>query len=58
MLSKCCSQPKPDYKELSAEEYQKFCLLVHRLRKKGYNLEEAQSKAYHQVVADSIPFEH
>jgi len=56
MISKCCSLPKPDYKELSPEEYQMFCRLVNGLRKKGYNLEEAQSKAYHQVVAESIPF--
>jgi hypothetical protein len=56
MISICCSEPKPDPKTLSKEEYQKFCQLVNMLRKKGYQLEEALNRAYHQVLEESIPF--
>jgi hypothetical protein len=56
MISICCSEPKPDPKELTHEEYQKFCRLVNMLRKKGYQIEKAQDRAYHQVLEESIPF--
>jgi hypothetical protein len=56
MISICCTEPKPDYKNLSHEEYQKFCRLVNVLRRKGHQLEEAQDRAYHQVLEESIPF--
>ena len=57
MISICCTVPKPDYHMiLSHEEYQEFCRFVHQLRNKGYRLEEAQDKAYHQILSDSIPF--
>jgi hypothetical protein len=57
MISICCTESKPEYKTLSHDEYQKFCRLVNILRKKGYQLEEAQDRAYHQVLEESIPFE-
>jgi hypothetical protein len=56
MISICCSEPKPDYKTLSDEEYQEFCRLVNMPRRKGYQLQKAQDRAYHQVLEESIPF--
>jgi hypothetical protein len=56
MISICCTEPKPDYKILSHDEYREFCHLVHQLRKQGYPLKDAQDKAYHQVLVESIPF--
>jgi hypothetical protein len=56
MISICCIEPKLDPKTLSKEEYQKFCRMVNLLRRKGYQLEEAQDRAYHQVLEESIPF--
>jgi len=55
MISICCTLPKPDYKaELTPEEFKKFCMLVYVQRSKGYQLEEAQTRAYSTVLAESI----
>ena len=56
MVSICCTEPKPDYKkELTPEEYKKFCKLVHMLKQKGDRLEVAQEKAYSMVMVESMP---
>lgn len=55
MTSICCTIPKPEYKaELTPEEFKKFCMLVHVLRRKGFHLGEAQTRAYSTVLAESI----
>ncbi len=57
MISKCCTEPKPDYKKsLSHDEYKTFCQLVYLLRKRGHRIEEAQAKAYQKVLNESIPY--
>jgi hypothetical protein len=58
MISICCTELKPDYKaELTPEEFEKFCYLVHTFKKKGERLADAQVKAYSQVLNNSIPFQ-
>ncbi len=39
-------------KNLSYDEYQNFCRLVHWYSEKGYRLEEAEDKAYNLIAAD------
>lgn len=56
MISICCSQAKPDYKDLNPDEKKTFSKLVYLLRKRGYRIEEAQDIAYLRILADSIPF--
>jgi hypothetical protein len=56
MISICCTEPKPDYKkELTPEDYKKFCQLVNMLKKQGDRLEVAQEKAYSIVMVENIP---
>lgn len=57
MISICCSQPKPDYQDLSTEERKVFCKLVYLLRKRGYPIKDAQEKAYRKILDDSVPFD-
>jgi hypothetical protein len=56
MISICCTEQKPDFKDLSFEEYKMFSRLVYLLRKQGYQVKEAQDKAYLFVLTSSIPF--
>ena len=56
MISICCTQPKPDYQDLSTEEKKTFCKLVYLMRKRGYSIEEAQEKAYRKILVESISF--
>jgi hypothetical protein len=46
----------PDWNALIPEERQKFCKLVHDLRKKDkwLSVEEAQRIAYQQVCVESV----
>ena len=54
MLSLCCTQPAPDYQELSHEERTIFCKLVYFHRKRGYSIEDAQAISYRRVLADKL----
>lgn len=54
MLSLCCTQPAPDYQELSHEESKIFCKLVYLYRKRGYSIADAQTVSYRKVLAESI----
>jgi len=54
MLSLCCTQPEPDYQDLSHEERKLFCKLVYLHRKRGYSIADAQAISYRRVLADSI----
>jgi hypothetical protein len=57
MIKICCTEPKPDYKDLIPEDKKRFGFLVHQLRKKGYKLAEAQEMAYIQLWNEEIPFD-
>lgn len=57
MISICCSQPIPDYRELVSDEKKIFCRLVYLLRKRGYSVADAQEKAYRKILEDSISFD-
>jgi hypothetical protein len=57
MISICCTLPKPDYNDLNPEHKQRFGFLVHKLRKKGYTLPDAQQRAYAQLWSEEIPFD-
>jgi hypothetical protein len=58
MITKCCTLPKPDYRDLSTEESKKFCRLVYLLRKRGYSINDAQAVAYGKVLENGIPFKN
>lgn len=57
MIKISCSLPKPDYTDIPPWQKQKFGLLVHQLRKKGYTVPEAQKIAYSQLWCEEIPFD-
>jgi hypothetical protein len=54
MKSLCCTQPAPDYQELSHEERKIFCKLIYFHRKRGDSIADAQAISYRRVLADSI----
>lgn len=56
MIKICCTLEKPDYTDVPPWQKQKFGLLVHQLRKKGYSVPDAQKMAYDQLWCDEIPF--
>jgi hemerythrin len=45
-----------DFERLSYDEYGNYCRLVNWFSKKGYQLAEAQAKAYQSILADGMPF--
>lgn len=55
-ISICCTEPKPDYKELTPYEKKVFCRMVYVLRKRGYLVADAQAIAYGKVLEESISF--
>ena len=57
IISKCCTYPKPDLPELSDQERKKFCRLVYLLRKRGFQVIDAQKTAYTWVIGEGIPFD-
>ena len=57
MLQICCTEPKPDYKDLIPEHKQRFGYLVNMFRKRGYSIPEAKEKAYSQLWCEEIPFD-
>lgn len=57
MISICCSEPKPDYQDLTPDERKVFCRLVYLLRKRGYSIKDAQEVAYRKILEDSISFD-
>lgn len=50
-------QLPPGCSLFTPEEKQRFCSLVHDLRKQGFSLEAAQELAYSRVLCDDTPFE-
>lgn len=58
MLSICCTPPRPDFQDMTIEDHKKFCRLVYLLRKRGYQIIDAQKIAYTQVLSESILFHY
>jgi hypothetical protein len=56
MISICCSEPKPNYQDLSFEEYRTFFKLVYLLRERGYSVMEAQEVAFQKLLEERVPF--
>ena len=58
ILSICCTPPPPDIDSLLPAERQRFGKLVHELHKQGYDLQSAQTRAYSQILNESVPYDH
>lgn len=56
MISVCCTPPALDYTTLTPAEKLRFGFLVNKYRKAGKSLEEAQKRAYYEVLCEGIPY--